>query len=188
MTSLGAISLGSFQTAAILLAGLFCYDIFWVFGTDVMMTVATKIEAPVKFIYTAPPPIEGAEPREYPFSVLGLGDVVIPGLFVRFMTKLDAGLQPAKFSYFGAATFAYAFGEEPYSVCIHYFLLLSEISHLILFVFVTIPFPTRFIGLFCNQRNYPRRSTCSALLGSGLYWICSRSRRCQWAAPRCMEL
>eukprot|EP00979_Chaetoceros_neogracilis_P005815 scaffold1124_cov270-Chaetoceros_neogracile.AAC.5 len=94
MTSLGAISLGSFQTAAILLAGLFCYDIFWVFGTDVMMTVATKIEAPVKFIYTAPPPIEGAEPREYPFSVLGLGDVVIPGLFVRFMTKLDAG-QPA---------------------------------------------------------------------------------------------
>jgi hypothetical protein len=42
MVSLGAISLGSFQTGAILLAGLFCYDIFWVFGTDVMMTVATK--------------------------------------------------------------------------------------------------------------------------------------------------
>ena len=42
MVSLGAISLGSYQTGAILLAGLFCYDIFWVFGTDVMMTVATK--------------------------------------------------------------------------------------------------------------------------------------------------
>jgi len=111
MTSLGAISLGSFQTAAILLAGLFCYDIFWVFGTDVMMTVATKVEAPVKFLYTAPPPAEGAEMREYPFSVLGLGDIVIPGLFVRFMSKLDAALQPAKFSYFGAATAAYAFGK-----------------------------------------------------------------------------
>ena len=34
MVSLGAISLGSYQTGAILLAGLFCYDIFWVFGTD----------------------------------------------------------------------------------------------------------------------------------------------------------
>ena len=111
MTSLGAISLGSFQTAAILLAGLFCYDIFWVFGTDVMMTVATKIEAPVKFLYTAPPPAEGAEVREYPFSVLGLGDIVIPGLFVRFMSKLDAALQPEKFSYFGAATGAYALGK-----------------------------------------------------------------------------
>jgi minor histocompatibility antigen H13 len=110
MTSLGAISLGSFQTAVILLAGLFCYDIFWVFGTDVMMTVATKIEAPVKFLYTAPPPVEGAEPRSYPFSVLGLGDVVIPGLFVRFMSKVDSVLEPQKFSYFGASTFAYGAG------------------------------------------------------------------------------
>jgi len=109
MTSLGAISLGSFQTALVLLAGLFCYDIFWVFGTDVMMTVATKVEAPVKFLYTAPPTVSG-EPRSYPFSVLGLGDVVVPGLFVRFMSKIDSALQPQKFSYFGAATFAYAAG------------------------------------------------------------------------------
>ena len=42
-----------------------------VFGTDVMMTVATKVEAPVKFLYTAPP---SDTPRSYPFSVLGLGD------------------------------------------------------------------------------------------------------------------
>ena len=111
MTSIGAISLGSFQTASILLLGLFCYDIFWVFGTDVMMTVATKVEAPVKFIYTAPPPADGAEPRSYPFSVLGLGDVVIPGLFVRFMAKVDEVLKPQKFTYFGAATTAYALGE-----------------------------------------------------------------------------
>merc|ERR1719223_2730237 len=104
MISLGSLSLGSFQTASILLAGLFCYDIFWVFGTDVMMTVATKVEAPVKFLYTAPPVPEGAEPRSYPFSVLGLGDVVIPGLFVRFMSKVDSVLQPQKFSYFGAST------------------------------------------------------------------------------------
>lgn len=110
MTSLGAISLGTFQTAAILLGGLFFYDIFWVFGTDVMMTVATKVEAPVKFLYTAPPVPEGAAPRSYPFSVLGLGDVVIPGLFVRFMGKMDEVLQPTKISYFNAATAAYALG------------------------------------------------------------------------------
>jgi len=107
MTSLGAISLGSFQTGAILLAGLFCYDIFWVFGTDVMMTVATKVEAPVKFLYTAPP---SDTPKSYPFSVLGLGDVVIPGLFVRFMSKVDQVLRPKNLSYFNVATGAYAFG------------------------------------------------------------------------------
>jgi len=107
MVSLGAISLGSFQTGAILLAGLFCYDVFWVFGTDVMMTVATKVEAPVKFLYTAPP---SDVPKDYPFSVLGLGDVVIPGLFVRFMAKVDEVLQPKNLSYFTTATFAYAAG------------------------------------------------------------------------------
>ena len=111
MISLGSLSLGSFQTASILLAGLFCYDIFWVFGTDVMMTVATKVEAPVKFLYTAPPAPEGAPPRSYPFSVLGLGDIVIPGLFVRFMSKIDEVLKPEKFSYFDAAATAYAVGE-----------------------------------------------------------------------------
>lgn len=36
-----------------------------------MMTVATKVEAPVKFLYTAPP---SDTPKSYPFSVLGLGD------------------------------------------------------------------------------------------------------------------
>mmetsp|Transcript_33482 Transcript_33482/g.71373 ORF Transcript_33482/g.71373 Transcript_33482/m.71373 type:complete len:459 (-) Transcript_33482:43-1419(-) len=107
MVSLGAISLGSFQTGAILLAGLFCYDIFWVFGTDVMMTVATKVEAPVKFLYTAPP---SDTPRDYPFSVLGLGDVVIPGLFVRLMSKADEVLRPKNLSYFNVATGAYAAG------------------------------------------------------------------------------
>mmetsp|Transcript_10966 Transcript_10966/g.21135 ORF Transcript_10966/g.21135 Transcript_10966/m.21135 type:complete len:216 (+) Transcript_10966:1-648(+) len=107
MVSLGAISLGSFQTGAILLAGLFCYDIFWVFGSDVMMTVATKVEAPVKFIYPAPP---SDTPRAYPFSVLGLGDVVIPGLFVRFASKIDEALQPQNLSYFSVATAAYAVG------------------------------------------------------------------------------
>lgn len=122
MTSLGAISLGTFQTAAILLAGLFCYDIFWVFGTDVMMTVATKVEAPVKFLYSAPPVPEGQEPRAYPFSVLGLGDVVIPGLFVRFMSRLDESLQPQKFSYFNAGTIAYAVGLL---VCF----VVNEITH-----------------------------------------------------------
>ena len=72
-----------------------------------MMTVALKIEAPVKFLYPAPP---SDTPREYPFSVLGLGDVVIPGLFVRLMTKVDEVLEPTKFSYAAATNIAYAAG------------------------------------------------------------------------------
>ena len=42
------ISLGSFKVGAILLVGLFFYDIFWVFGTPVMVEVAKSFDAPIK--------------------------------------------------------------------------------------------------------------------------------------------
>ncbi|KAL3245525.1 hypothetical protein MRX96_017977 [Rhipicephalus microplus] len=38
-------------TGCILLGGLFVYDIFWVFGTDVMVTVAKSFEAPIKYYF-----------------------------------------------------------------------------------------------------------------------------------------
>ncbi|CAN0110385.1 unnamed protein product [Ectocarpus sp. 12 AP-2014] len=81
MQSIGLISISTFPAAAILLTGLFCYDIFWVFGTEVMMTVATKIEAPVKFLF----PSLTDPSKRYPFSVLGLGDIVIPATFCTLM-------------------------------------------------------------------------------------------------------
>lgn len=38
------VSVGSFKISVILLCGLFIYDIFWVFGTNVMVTVAKVSE------------------------------------------------------------------------------------------------------------------------------------------------
>lgn len=43
--------LNNVVTGCILLSGLFFYDIFWVFGTDVMVTVAKSFEAPIKRKY-----------------------------------------------------------------------------------------------------------------------------------------
>ena len=40
--------LNNVLTGCILLGGLFIYDIFWVFATDVMVTVARSFEAPIK--------------------------------------------------------------------------------------------------------------------------------------------
>src|SRR3546814_15622042 len=45
------LSLGSYSTAAVLLIGLFAYDIFWVFGTDVMVSVAKSFDAPAKILF-----------------------------------------------------------------------------------------------------------------------------------------
>ena len=43
--------LSNVVTGCILLGGLFFYDIFWVFGTDVMVTVAKSFEAPIKLVF-----------------------------------------------------------------------------------------------------------------------------------------
>ncbi|KAE9603766.1 putative presenilin/signal peptide peptidase [Lupinus albus] len=69
------LSLGSFKTGAILLVGLFVYDIFWVFFTPVMVSVAKSFDAPIKLLF---PTSDSARP----FSMLGLGDIVIPGRMI----------------------------------------------------------------------------------------------------------
>lgn len=76
--------LPNFQVGFILLWGLFFYDIFWVYGTDVMLTVAKSVDAPIKLIH--PINLHLAEPK---LSMLGLGDIVIPGVFVALCLKYD---------------------------------------------------------------------------------------------------
>ncbi|KAI8339393.1 signal peptide peptidase-domain-containing protein [Chlamydoabsidia padenii] len=84
------LSLDSFKTGMILLSGLFLYDIFWVFGTEVMVSVAKNFDAPIKVIW----------PRDFiaylvdadaktTFAMLGLGDIVIPGIFVALCLRYD---------------------------------------------------------------------------------------------------
>ncbi|KAI9914534.1 hypothetical protein PsorP6_007842 [Peronosclerospora sorghi] len=82
-----ALSLGSFKVGAILLSGLFFYDIFWVFGTDVMVTVATSFDAPIKLIF---PREFATDTEKQKNSILGLGDIVIPGIFVALLLRYDA--------------------------------------------------------------------------------------------------
>ena len=55
LKAIGSIRVESFAIACALLVGLFFYDVFWVFGTVVTMTVATKVEAPIKFLFPADP-------------------------------------------------------------------------------------------------------------------------------------
>jgi len=111
--AIGLLNLGSFKAGALLLAGLFFYDIFWVFGTEVMVKVATKFVAPVKILF---PRDLGALPP----SMLGLGDIVMPGIFIAAMLRFDAFLQegeypkkaviPKKSVYFFACLFSYFIG------------------------------------------------------------------------------
>ncbi|KAL2612628.1 hypothetical protein R1flu_024320 [Riccia fluitans] len=96
------LSLGSFKIGAILLEGLFIYDIFWVFFTPVMVSVAKSFDAPIKLIFPT-----GDLTR--PFSMLGLGDIVIPGIFVALALRLDVSRGNVK-RYFHSAFAGYTAG------------------------------------------------------------------------------
>ena len=80
-----SVFLGDFKRGAILLGGLFFYDIFWVFGTDVMETVARSIDGPIKLLFPRKLPV--LEKKD--LALLGLGDIVIPGLFVSLCLRFD---------------------------------------------------------------------------------------------------
>ncbi|XP_057801945.1 signal peptide peptidase 1 [Salvia miltiorrhiza] len=96
------LSLGSFKTGAILLAGLFVYDIFWVFFTPVMVSVAKSFDAPIKLLF---PTSDSA----HPFSMLGLGDIVIPGIFVALALRFDVSRGKDR-QYFKSAFLGYTAG------------------------------------------------------------------------------
>ena len=109
LQAISLMNLGSYQVGCILLAGLFIYDIFWVFGTDVMVTVAKSFDAPVKLLF----------PKDifadvYQFSMLGLGDIVIPGIFIALLLRFDKSLSKKKESFpkrfFHASCIAYILG------------------------------------------------------------------------------
>jgi minor histocompatibility antigen H13 len=85
------VSLGSYKIGAILLTGLFFYDIFWVFGTEVMVTVAKSFDGPIKLLFrrSFETVVDGVI-KKAEFSLLGLGDIVVPGLFIAILMRFDA--------------------------------------------------------------------------------------------------
>lgn len=78
------LSLGSYFNGVILLSGLFFYDIFWVFFTPVMVSVAKSFDAPIKLLF---PQLWNATIQNP--SMLGLGDIVIPGIFIALVLRYD---------------------------------------------------------------------------------------------------
>ena len=101
--------LGEYKEGLILLSLLFFYDIFWVFCTPVMVSVAKNIEGPFKLMF---PKLKAAiekmrkkkekkkekkkgkimnmlEKLMIPENIICLGDIVIPAVYVALMLRFD---------------------------------------------------------------------------------------------------
>jgi len=101
--------LNNVVTGCILLGGLFFYDIFWVFGTDVMVTVAKSFDAPIKLVFPQDL-LESGPLNASNFAMLGLGDIVIPGIFIALLLRYDQSLKRNSNFYFNATFLAYLAG------------------------------------------------------------------------------
>ncbi|KAJ8600129.1 hypothetical protein CTAYLR_003461 [Chrysophaeum taylorii] len=123
---LDVIKLRSLEVATVLLSMAFCYDVFfvffspYVFGQSVMVKVATgtgpKKDADYCEKYPDDSDCQSTQlpmllliPRDQSgYSMLGLGDVVLPGLLVSFCARYDAAANRSR--YFPACVFGYAIG------------------------------------------------------------------------------
>jgi minor histocompatibility antigen H13 len=79
----------TFWTGTLLLSALFFYDIYFVFFTPMMVTVATKLDIPIKLLFPRPPSPAEAEKGISSLAMLGLGDIVIPGMMVALALRFD---------------------------------------------------------------------------------------------------
>jgi minor histocompatibility antigen H13 len=92
-------------TGTLILSALFFYDIYFVFFTPMMVTVATKLDVPIKLLFPRPDgcvvpvgmPEGSAAMEEYAkclakkrtMAMLGLGDIVVPGMILAFALRFD---------------------------------------------------------------------------------------------------
>jgi len=115
ITQLSIIRLNNLKVSVILLSLFLVYDVFWVFlspilfGTSVMVAVATKVTSSLPLAFTMPHILGNG------YSLLGLGDVVIPGLFICFVYGFEDTLKQLNkskpgISYFAVVLIGYSVG------------------------------------------------------------------------------
>ncbi|KAF7288634.1 Sec7-like domain belongs to guanine nucleotide exchange factors [Mycena chlorophos] len=89
--AIAMLKIDSFSTGCIMLSGLFFYDVYFVFysaktfGQSVMVKVATSVDVPIKLLWPRSVVLSTANG----FSMLGLGDIVVPGVFVALALRYD---------------------------------------------------------------------------------------------------
>jgi len=117
MQAIEYLHLGDFKVGCILLCGLFFYDIFWVFGTEAMVFVAKNLDAPIKLVFP-----KAIFTSTTPYSMLGLGDIVIPGIFIALLLRFDMSLKKGvSKSYFYTCFAAYILGLITTILVMHVF-------------------------------------------------------------------
>ncbi|KAI5295350.1 hypothetical protein KEM52_001672 [Ascosphaera acerosa] len=91
--ALALMSPASFGIGSALLVSLFFYDIYMVFYTPLMVTVARNLDIPAKLLLPRRgQPCACGSSSPPPMAILGLGDIIIPGMMMALALKFDLHL------------------------------------------------------------------------------------------------
>jgi minor histocompatibility antigen H13 len=71
---------GNIRHIGLIFGGLIAYDVYFVYASDVMITVAGGVNLPIKLMFPA---------ASGHMAILGLGDIVIPGLLCSMCIRCD---------------------------------------------------------------------------------------------------
>jgi minor histocompatibility antigen H13 len=76
------IKIDSFKTGFVLLMGMLIYDLIWIFGTDMMLTISKALaDSPTRIVWPRNVQTYFMDSllKDHYFTLFGLGDIIIPG-------------------------------------------------------------------------------------------------------------
>lgn len=84
----------TFKVATLLLVAFFIYDIYFVFGSTLMVSVASTLDLPVMMKIPLPPtkPLSAFDNGQTLYTetaIIGLGDIVLPAIFTSLCLRFD---------------------------------------------------------------------------------------------------
>uniref|UniRef100_A0A1B0B7R9 Minor histocompatibility antigen H13 n=1 Tax=Glossina palpalis gambiensis TaxID=67801 RepID=A0A1B0B7R9_9MUSC len=108
MNAVEILYLNNIVTGCILLSGLFFYDIFWILGSNVIVSIAKSFETPIMLVFPQDWISNGINGSN--FVTLSLGDVIIPGMFIALLLRFDHSTDRKSDIYFHSTLIAYFIG------------------------------------------------------------------------------
>ncbi|CAD8108032.1 unnamed protein product [Paramecium primaurelia] len=114
----------SLRTGTIFMFLAFFYDLFWlfvsptIFGQSVIQNITTTIELPIKLL--SPSLIKNCNSPYQQCSILGIGDILIVGLIIKYILKFEK-LSGENNLIFFSSILGYGIGLTSYFILIYYY-------------------------------------------------------------------
>ncbi|KAI7888960.1 signal peptide peptidase-domain-containing protein [Mucor mucedo] len=92
-SAIALLSVDSFFTGFLLLLGMLAFDVFWLFGTDILENISEALtNTPTSVVW--PRNINTylfnkVMKTDHYFTMFGLGDIIVPGIYIAYCLRFD---------------------------------------------------------------------------------------------------